>query len=103
MIPSAGTGGRNAASTQLRPGSGRRWPADLSERFDEAGAELAIAQTDHIIRILDEMRAEMGISKAELARQIDRNASSIRRLSPRTTPSQSSRSSPRSPRRSGFA
>jgi DNA-binding phage protein len=40
----------------------------------------AIAQTDHIIRTLDEMRAEMGISKAELARQIDRNASSIRRL-----------------------
>ena len=32
----------------------------------------AIAQTDHIIRTLDEMRAEMGISKAELARQIDR-------------------------------
>jgi hypothetical protein len=31
----------------------------------------AIAQTDHIIRTLDEMRAEMGI---------DRNASSIRRL-----------------------
>jgi DNA-binding phage protein len=40
----------------------------------------AIAQTDHIVRTLDEMRAEMGISKAELARQIDRNASSIRRL-----------------------
>ena len=63
----------------------------------------AIAQADHIIRTLDEMRAEMGISKAELARQIDRNASSIRRSSPRTRPSQSSRSSPRSPRRSGFA
>ena len=40
----------------------------------------AIAQTDHIIRTLDEMPAELGISKAELARQIDRNASSIRRL-----------------------
>ncbi len=40
----------------------------------------AIAQTDYIIRTLDELRAEMGISKAELARRIDRNASSIRRL-----------------------
>lgn len=40
----------------------------------------AIAQTDHIIRTLDGLRVEMGISKAELARRIDRNASSIRRL-----------------------
>lgn len=40
----------------------------------------AIAQTDHIIRTLDELRIEMGVSKAELARRIDRNASSIRRL-----------------------
>jgi DNA-binding phage protein len=40
----------------------------------------AIAQTDHIIRMLDEVRADLGISKAELARRIDRNASSIRRL-----------------------
>lgn len=40
----------------------------------------AIAQTDHIIRTLDELRIEMGVSKADLARRIDRNASSIRRL-----------------------
>jgi DNA-binding phage protein len=40
----------------------------------------AIAQTDYIIRTLDELRVEMGVSKAELARRIDRNASSIRRL-----------------------
>jgi len=40
----------------------------------------AIAQTDYIIRTLDELRDELGISKAELARRIDRNASSIRRL-----------------------
>lgn len=40
----------------------------------------AIAQTDHVIRTLDELRVEMGVSKAELARRIDRNASSIRRL-----------------------
>lgn len=40
----------------------------------------AIAQTDHVIRTLDELRIEMSVSKAELARRIDRNASSIRRL-----------------------
>jgi DNA-binding phage protein len=46
--------------------------------YEQAGG--AIAQTDHIIRTLDELRVEMGVSKAELARRIDRNASSIRRL-----------------------
>ena len=45
--------------------------------YEQAGE---IAQTDYIIRTLDELRAEMGISKAELARRIDRNASSVRRL-----------------------
>jgi len=46
--------------------------------YEQAAGE--IAQTDYIIRTLDELRAEMGISKAELARRINRNASSIRRL-----------------------
>lgn len=46
--------------------------------YEQAAA--AITQTDHIIRMLDDLRAEMGVSKAELARRIDRNASSIRRL-----------------------
>jgi DNA-binding phage protein len=46
--------------------------------YEQSAAE--IAQTDHIIRTLDELRAELGISKAELARRVDRNASSIRRL-----------------------
>ncbi len=46
--------------------------------YEQAAGE--IAQTDYIIRTLDELRAEMGNSKAELARRIDRNASSIRRL-----------------------
>jgi DNA-binding phage protein len=50
--------------------------------FRAAYAQAAgeIAQTDYIIRTLDELRTEMGISKAELARRIDRNASSVRRL-----------------------
>jgi transcriptional regulator with XRE-family HTH domain len=33
-----------------------------------------------VIRALDELRVDAGVSKAELARRIDRNASSIRRL-----------------------
>lgn len=39
-----------------------------------------IEQTDQVIRTLDDLRAELGMSKAELARRINRNASSIRRL-----------------------
>ena len=39
-----------------------------------------IAQTDAVIRQLDALRADMGMSKAELARRINRNASTIRRL-----------------------
>jgi ribosome-binding protein aMBF1 (putative translation factor) len=43
-------------------------------------AKQEIEQTDQVIRALDALRKELGISKAELARRIDRNASSIRRL-----------------------
>jgi ribosome-binding protein aMBF1 (putative translation factor) len=39
-----------------------------------------IEKTDQVIRALDELRADLGMSKAELARRINRNASSIRRL-----------------------
>ena len=39
-----------------------------------------IAQTDAVIRALDELRVELGVSKAELARRVNRNASSVRRL-----------------------
>jgi DNA-binding phage protein len=46
--------------------------------YEQAAGE--IAQIDQVIRALDALRSEMGISKAELARRIDRNASSIRRL-----------------------
>jgi transcriptional regulator with XRE-family HTH domain len=43
-------------------------------------ARREIEQTDQVIRQLDTLRVELGISKAELARRIGRNASSIRRL-----------------------
>lgn len=47
-----------------------------------------IAQTDKVLRTLDALRADLGMSKAELARRIDRNDASIRRLftSHRTRP-----------------
>jgi ribosome-binding protein aMBF1 (putative translation factor) len=43
-------------------------------------ASRGIEQTDRVIRELDSLRIDLGISKAELARRIDRNAPSIRRL-----------------------
>jgi transcriptional regulator with XRE-family HTH domain len=46
--------------------------------YERAARELA--QTDALIRELDSLRADLGISKAELARRVNRNASSVRRL-----------------------
>jgi len=46
--------------------------------YDQAARE--IAQTDAVIRALDALRIDLGISKAELARRVNRNASSVRRL-----------------------
>ncbi|MFL5963359.1 MAG: helix-turn-helix domain-containing protein [Gaiellaceae bacterium] len=43
-------------------------------------AALEIAQVDSIIRQLDERRVELGMSKAQLARHIGKESSSIRRL-----------------------
>ncbi len=39
-----------------------------------------IAQTDAVIQALDALRTDLGMSKAELARRVGRNASSVRRL-----------------------
>ena len=46
--------------------------------YERAARELA--QTDAVIRQLDALREDLGISKAELARRVNRNASSVRRL-----------------------
>jgi ribosome-binding protein aMBF1 (putative translation factor) len=46
--------------------------------YERAARE--VAQTDAVIRQLDSLRADLGISKAELARRVNRNASSVRRL-----------------------
>lgn len=46
--------------------------------YERAARE--VAQTDEVIRQLDALRMDLGISKAELARRVNRNASSVRRL-----------------------
>ncbi len=46
--------------------------------YERAARE--ISQTDAVIRDLDSLRIDLGISKAELARRVNRNASSVRRL-----------------------
>lgn len=46
--------------------------------YERAARE--IVQTDEVIRALDALRIDLGVSKAELARRVNRNASSIRRL-----------------------
>jgi ribosome-binding protein aMBF1 (putative translation factor) len=46
--------------------------------YERAARELA--QTDAVIQALDSLRTDLGMSKAELARRVNRNASSIRRL-----------------------
>jgi len=51
---------------------------EYREAYERSARE--IEQTDEVIRALDALRVDLGMSKAELARRIDRNASSIRRL-----------------------
>lgn len=51
---------------------------EFREEYERASAEIALV--DSVIRQLDALREEAGLSKAELARLIHRNASSIRRL-----------------------
>ncbi len=53
---------------------------DLEYRAAYERAAGEIAQTDAVIRELDALRIDLGMSKAELARRINRNASVIRRL-----------------------
>jgi DNA-binding phage protein len=62
---------------------GRRRAQELRDPEFEAEylrAREEIAQVDGIMRQLDSLRAESGVSKAELARLIGRNPSTVRRL-----------------------
>src|SRR6266496_5873557 len=56
----------------------RMHDAEYRAAYERAARE--IAQTDAVIRQLDALRVDLGISKAELARRVNRNASSVRRL-----------------------
>lgn len=53
---------------------------DPEFRAEYERARREIDQVDSVIRQLDELRAAAGLSKAELARHIGRDPSSIRRL-----------------------
>lgn len=50
----------------------------FKEEFEQQRRQ--IAQIDAVVRQLDELRKEAGMSKAELARAIDKEPSSIRRF-----------------------
>jgi len=59
---------------------GRRLQKDpeFREEFERHGRE--IEAIDQIVNTLDELRQAWGLSKAELARRIEKNPASIRRL-----------------------
>lgn len=79
------TGRRLAVDSQMldvsvheRRRAGRMGDPEYRAAYERAARE--IAQTDAVIRQLDALRVDLGMSKAELARRVDRNASSVRRL-----------------------
>jgi ribosome-binding protein aMBF1 (putative translation factor) len=56
------------------------WLSDPETRGQYERERREIEQIDAVIRSLDQLRVDAGISKTELARRIGRNPSSIRRL-----------------------
>jgi DNA-binding XRE family transcriptional regulator len=56
------------------------WLADNETRAEYERARHEIEQIDAVIRSLDQLREDAGMSKAELARRVGRNPASIRRL-----------------------
>ena len=56
------------------------WLRDPDARASYERERREIDQIDAVIRSLDQLRVDAGISKAELARRVGRNPSSIRRL-----------------------
>lgn len=51
---------------------------EFRQEFERTVAE--VKAVDSLVNALDELRAAHGMSKAELAREIDKNPSSVRRL-----------------------
>lgn len=56
------------------------WMGDPEYREAYERAARQTAQIDAVINTLDALRLDLGMSKAELARRVGRNASSMRRL-----------------------
>jgi hypothetical protein len=57
---------------ELQPGSGRRGPAELWERFDEAVAELDRVSEGRSIRAVGRAYAELGDIASQLAEVVER-------------------------------
>ncbi len=53
---------------------------DPEFRVEYERSQREIAQVDAVMRMLDGLRLEAGKSKAQLAREIDKNPASVRRL-----------------------
>lgn len=53
---------------------------DPAFRVEYERSQREIAQVDAVMRMLDDLRQEAGKSKAQLAREIDKNPASVRRL-----------------------
>jgi ribosome-binding protein aMBF1 (putative translation factor) len=61
----------------------RRLADRMQDEEFRAAYELAaqeIAQVDSVMRMIDDLRVEAGMSKAQLAREIQKNPASVRRL-----------------------
>lgn len=76
---------KTKASNKLDTGHHDRRLARRLAQDPEFAAEFerqrrAIDTIDAIIRTLDERRVDLGLSKAELARMIDKNPASVRRM-----------------------
>lgn len=80
---------------ELRPGTGRRGPEDLWERFDEAVAELDRVSEGRSMRAVGEAYAELAAAASQLADAVEREdrASGLlpRRGAKRRKPAQSPR------------
>jgi hypothetical protein len=70
---------------ELRPGTGRRGPAQLWERFDEAVAELDRVSEGRSIRAVGRAYSELAEVAAELADAVDRADRASGLLSSRST------------------
>lgn len=54
--------------------------ADATFRDEYDRAQVEIRQIDEVMRSLDQLRQDVGLTKAALARQIGKNPASVRRL-----------------------